>query len=117
MKNTRTQKISEEIKKNIMSMLAKGQIKNKEILDSRSIISITKIDVVRDLKYAYIYVSVLGNDGDDIVTALDKSSGYIRSLIGKSIKLRYTPELIFHLDKSIEEGINMIKLIDEVNNR
>lgn len=110
----RTLRIAEEIKKVITTMLSEGKVKNKELLDTRSIISITKVDVVRDLKYAYIYVSVLGNDSLSILEALEKSSGYIRSEIGKKVKMRYTPELIFKSDSSIKEGIEMISFINDV---
>lgn len=117
MKKERTVKIAEEIKKKIMKMILEGDIKNREILDSNAIISITRLDVVRDLKYAYVYVSILGGNHQKILEAFQKSAGYIRSEVGKAVKLRYTPELIFRLDTSIKDGVEMIKFIDEVNHK
>lgn len=115
MKQDRTFKIAEEIKKKIMEMILEGHIKNRDILDTNAIISITKLDVVRDLRYAYVYISVLGGNSNKILEAFEKSAGYIRSQVGKTVKLRYTPELIFRLDTSIKDGVEMIKFIDQVN--
>lgn len=114
MKFERTQRIGEEIKKSITKMLIEGHIKNSIILNTHSLISVVKVDVVRDLKYAYIYISILGTGKDDIIEALKKSSGFIRREVGKQIKLRYTPELIFLSDESIKNGVEMIKKINEV---
>ena len=115
MKFERTQRIGEEIKKTITKMLIEGHIKNTVILNTHSLISVVAVDVVRDLKYAYVYISVLGTGKDDIIEALKKSSGYIRKEVGKQTKLRYTPELIFLADDSIKYGVDMIKKINEVN--
>lgn len=114
MKFERTQRIGEEIKKSITKMLIEGHIKNSVILNTHSLISVVAVEVVRDLKYAYIYISVLGSGKDDIIEALKKSSGFIRREVGKQIKLRYTPELIFLSDESIKNGVEMIKKINEV---
>lgn len=115
MKFERTQRIGEEIKKTITKMLIEGHIKNTVILNTHSLISVVAVEVVRDLKYAYVYISVLGSGKDDIIEALKKSSGYIRREVGKQTKLRYTPELIFLPDDSIKYGVEMIKKINEVN--
>ena len=111
----RTRRIGEEIKKSITELLREQRIKDIRIIDSRSLISITTVDVVRDLKYAYIYISVLGNDSDKVLEGFKSASGFIRKEVGKDIKLRYTPELIFKMDDSIERGVNMSKLINDLN--
>ena len=111
----RTRRIGEEIKKSITELLREQRIKDIRIIDSRSLISITTVDVVRDLKYAYIYISVLGNDSDKVLEGFKSASGFIRKEVGKVIKLRYTPELIFKMDDSIERGVNMSKLINDLN--
>ena len=69
MKFERTQRIGEEIKKTITKMLIEGHIKNTVILNTHSLISVVAVDVVRDLKYAYVYISVLGTGKDDIIEA------------------------------------------------
>ena len=115
MKFERTKRIGEEIKKTITKMLIEGHIKNSVILNTHSLISVVAVDVVRDLKYAYVYISVLGKGKDEIIDSLKKSSGFIRREVGKFTKLRYTPELIFLEDNSIKNGVDMIAKINKVS--
>ena len=96
-------------------MLIEGHIKNSVILNTHSLISVVAVDVVRDLKYAYVYISVLGQGKDEIIDSLKKSSGFIRREVGKFTKLRYTPELIFLEDNSIKNGVDMIAKINKVS--
>jgi ribosome-binding factor A len=109
----RISRISEEFKREI-SEIIKNDIKDPRIADFTSIMS---VEVTRDLRYAKVYVSVFGDDTakNDTLTGLRNAAGYIRKEIGKRIKLRYTPEILFELDTSIERGIYISKLIDEVN--
>ena len=69
-----------------------------------------------DLKFAKVFVSVLGNDEDKEKTkkGLTSAASHIRSLLAKSLNLRNTPELTFFIDDSIEYGVNMSKKIDEL---
>ncbi len=109
----RTGRISEEIKKVISDLLVK-KLKDPRI---SSMTSVTGVEVTNDLRYAKVYISVLGNKKDKTRTikGLERASGYIRKEIGAKIDLRYTPELRFYIDKSIENGIYMSKLIEKVN--
>lgn len=111
----RGQRIAEEIRKIISQMLYEGQIKDTKVKSSNSLISITTVDVVRDLRYAYVYVSVLGNDKEQVLEGLVNASGYVRKEVGKELNIRYTPEIVFRLDDSMEKGAYMDKLIREVN--
>jgi ribosome-binding factor A len=108
----RISRISEEFKREI-SEIIKNDIKDPRIADFTSIMS---VEVTRDLRYAKVYVSVFGDETakNDTLAGLRNAAGYIRKEIGKRIKLRYTPEIIFDLDTSIERGIYISKLIDEV---
>ncbi|MDO4794090.1 MAG: 30S ribosome-binding factor RbfA [Filifactor alocis] len=110
----RTRRISEEIKKVVSSMLLEGEIKDTKIRQSKGLISVTNVDVVRDLKYAYIYISVLGDDPVEIIEGLKRASGYVRNRVGRVVDLRYTPEIIFRPDDSIQKGVEMSKLISEL---
>lgn len=110
----RTRRISEEIKKVIGGMLLEGEIKDTKVRETRGLISVTNVDVVRDLKYAYVYISVLGDDPEVILEGLKRASGYVRNRVGKAVDLRYTPEIVFRLDDSIEKGVEMSKLINEL---
>lgn len=111
----RTGRIGEEIKRAITELLTERRIKDVRITDTHSLISVTTVEVVKDLKYAYVYISVLGNDADKIMEGFSSASGYIRKEVGGKVNLRYTPELIFRADDSIERGIHMSKLIDELH--
>ncbi|MTI67483.1 MAG: 30S ribosome-binding factor RbfA [Firmicutes bacterium] len=112
MSSKRQARISEEIKK-VVSKLITKELKDPGI---SSLTSITEVEVTGDLRYAKIYISVLGNDKDrdSTIKALERASGFIRKEIGNRIKLRYTPEPVFYSDNSIENGIYISKLIDKV---
>ena len=107
----RTDRISEEVKKEVSTII------HSELKDPRlpKMISVISADVTRDLRYAKIYISVLGSEQEekDAIHALKSAAGYIRREIGRRLKLRYTPELIFELDHSIERGVYITKLIND----
>lgn len=109
----RVNRISEEVKK-VVSELIYNSIKDPRV---SLMTTITKVEVTRDLRYARIFVSVLGNqeEKNNTIIGLQSAKGFIRKEIGSKIDLRYVPEPIFHLDESIEQGIYMSKLIEEVN--
>jgi len=109
----RNKRISEEIKK-IVSHLIMYDIKDPRI---PSMTSVTHVDTTRDLRFTYIYISVLDSKADKnaIVEGLNSAKGFVRKEIGKELKLRYTPEPIFKMDESIETGIYISKLINDVN--
>ncbi|WP_425447482.1 30S ribosome-binding factor RbfA [Dethiothermospora halolimnae] len=113
MGSKRLNRIAEEIKKVVSSIIA-NKLKDPRI---STMTSITKVTVTRDLRYAKIYVGVLGNEKEkkDSLNGLKSAKGFIRRGIGETINLRYTPEPLFYLDESIEHGIYISKLIDKVN--
>ena len=78
--------------------------------------SVMDVEVAPDLKTCKVWVSVMGNDEDRERTqeGLKSAAGYIRSTLAKELNMRYTPELRFIMDDSIEYAINMSKKIDEV---
>jgi len=109
----RVNRLNEEMKKGISDII-RNDLRDPRISMMTSILS---VDVTRDLRYATVYISVLGNENEkkETIMALEKSSGYVRREIGKKIKTRYTPEIIFKLDESIEKGIEMYHKISEIN--
>lgn len=113
MNEKRVNRISEEVKKIISELLYNG-LKDPRI---SPMTSITRVEVTRDLRYAKIYVSILGNkeEKESSIEGLNSAKGFIRKEIGNKIDIRYIPEPIFILDESIEEGIRMSKLIEDVN--
>lgn len=78
--------------------------------------SVMDVEVAPDLKTCKVWVTVMGDDEDRLRTAegLKSAAGYIRSTLAKELNMRYTPELRFIMDDSIEYAINMSKMIDEV---
>ena len=78
--------------------------------------SVMDVEVAPDLKTCKVLVTVMGDDEDRARTAegLKSAAGYIRSTLAKELNMRYTPELRFIMDDSIEYAINMSRKIDEV---
>ena len=77
------------------------------------------VEVAPDLKTCKAYISVLGNDEAKkaTITGLKSAEGYIRRQLAKNLNLRNTPEIRFILDESIEYGVNMSRMIDEVTRK
>jgi len=90
-----------------------------EMSDPRigEVVSVIRAETTTDLKHCKIYISVLGEEEKrkESMTALGRASGFIRKRLAETINLRNTPELIFVFDDSIEYGMKMARLIDEVN--
>ena len=108
-KNTR---INGEVQTEL-STLIRGEIKDPRI---HPMTSVTAVEVAPDLKTCRAYISVLGSGEAKKPTmdGLNSAEGYIRRLLAKNLNLRNTPEIRFILDESIEYGVNMSKLIDDV---
>ena len=79
--------------------------------------SVVAVDVAPDLKTCKAYISVLGDEEarSSTLAGLKSAEGFIKNRLAKTINLRNTPEITFVMDQSIEYGVNMSKLIDEVN--
>lgn len=109
MSEQRAHRVAEEIKREISTIL-RDEVKDPRV---SGMISVTGVDVTRDLSHARIYLSVFGSDEEQqgTLTALDKATGFIRSTIGKRIRLRHTPELTFHLDRSIAYGAHISEVL------
>lgn len=83
--------------------------------DLSGLITVTRVDTSADFSIAKIYVSMIGAKNNKAnLRTLKKASGFVRSKLARSINLKKTPEIIFLFDESIEYGIKMDKLLDEV---
>ncbi len=113
MNEKRINRISEEVKK-VVSDLIQNEIKDPRI---SGMPSVNKVSVTKDLRFAKIYISVLGSEEDKASTieGLQSAKGFVRKEIGSRIDLRHVPEPLFELDESIEKALYMTKLIEEVN--
>ena len=97
-----------------LSNIIRNEIKDPRI---STLTSVVAVEVSPDLKFAKAYISVLGSDEEkkDTIKGLKSAEGFIRKKLATSINLRNTPQISFVIDESIEYGVNMSKLIDEVN--
>ncbi|NLJ70006.1 MAG: 30S ribosome-binding factor RbfA [Clostridiaceae bacterium] len=108
----RSDRVGEEIKK-VVAELIQNEIEDPRLPDFTTV---TAVEVTRDLSYATIYVSALG-DGEQIkatLSVMESAKKFIRYRIGQEIRLRNVPEIRFKYDNSIAEGNRMSKIIDEV---
>ena len=108
-KNTR---INGEVQKELSNII-RGEIKDPRI---NPLTSVVAVEVAPDLKTCKAYISVLGDEKSqqDTIKGLKSAKGYIRTMLAKSINLRNTPQITFILDQSIEYGVKMSKMIDDV---
>ena len=105
----RTDRISEEMKKEVSAII------QYELKDPRlpKMVSVTAAEVTRDLRYAKIFISVLGDENDkkNAISGQKSAVGFLRREIGQRLNLRYTPETLFEFDNSIERGVHLNKPI------
>ncbi|MGI5946249.1 MAG: 30S ribosome-binding factor RbfA [Lachnospiraceae bacterium] len=108
-KNTR---INMEVQREL-SEIIRGEVKDPRIHPMTTVVS---VEVTPDLKYCKAYISVLGDEESAKATiqGLKSAEGYIRRELARRVNLRNTPEIKFILDQSIEYGVAMSHLIDEV---
>ena len=117
----RPQRLAEEIKKTVGSMLITGRLKDPRF---QGMIAVSDCEVSGDGSYATLYITALsykpgeefGEDQkEELLKAFERSSGFIRSEIGKNMKVRYVPELIWKFDSSFEYGQKMDALLDSLD--
>lgn len=107
----RPDRLAEAIKKEVSELL-RDEIKDPRI----GFVSITAVRVSKDLRYADIFASIYGEPAEQkaAMDALAKARGFVRSELGKRIRLRHTPEINFKQDNSIAQGVHLVRLIDEL---
>ena len=107
----RASRLAESIKEEVSKMI------REDVKDPRlGFATVTDVEVADDLRHAKVFVSILGNE-EEIKSSMDvltRASGFIRSELGKSIRLRYVPEISFRYDESIVHGAHISKLLREV---
>ena len=109
--NNRIERINEEYRRELSQIIG-YELKNANIT---GMISVTKVKVTTDLKYAKVYVSLLNcKSTKNTMEALKKSSGFIRTELAKRINLRNTPELQFEIDDSLEYGARIDSILKEI---
>jgi len=109
----RSKRVRGQLKKEISRVL------QEDLNDPRiGFVTLTRIDLTDDLRYAKVYFSVLGDEAakQSSTEGIQSAVGYIRRLIGERLKLKYVPEISFKLDKSIEYSINLEKTFERLKN-
>ena len=109
----RSNRVAQELKKEVAVIL------QREVKDPRiGMVTVSDVEVSRDLAYAKIFVTFLFDNDQEAINqgmkGLEKASPYIRSLVGKAMRLRIVPELRFIYDESLVEGMRMSNLVSNV---
>lgn len=110
---SRADRVAQELQKEIAIIL------QREVKDPRiGMVTVSDVEISRDLAYAKVFVTFLFDSDESAVErgleGLNKASGYIRTLVGKSMRLRIVPELRFVYDQSLVEGMRMSNLVTNV---
>ncbi|NLJ34062.1 MAG: 30S ribosome-binding factor RbfA [Firmicutes bacterium] len=111
MAGVRRQRVREAYKQEL------GELIQRQLKDPRiGFVSVTDVDITGDLRQARVYVSVLGDEESKgrTMEALKGAQAYLRTEMGKRVRLRYTPELVFFLDESIERGMRLKNILDKL---
>ena len=107
---SRASRIADQIQRDLSGLI------RQEVKDPRvGLVTITAVEVNRDLSHAKVYVSSLGEVGavEQSVEALQHAAGFLRSQLGRTLKIRSVPQLQFIYDASVERGVRLSHLIDE----
>lgn len=114
MAKERINKINEELRRELSGVL-------REVKDSRipMMTSIVAVNVTNDLSYAKVFVSVMGDAEvqKKALEGLKSAAGFMRREVGRKMTIRYTPELIFEIDRSIEHGAHINEVINSLNKK
>ena len=112
MASNRIGRINEEIQKELADLL-------RELKDPRvhkTMLSITRVETTPDLRYCKVYVSLLDKEfTKETIAGLKSSSGYLRRELGRSLNLRYTPELQWQADDSITHGAHILDILSKLD--
>ena len=109
--NNRMNKVDEELKKEISNIISL-ELKNPHLT---GLISVSKVKTTPDLRFARVFVTMINEKSKkENLAILKKSSGFIRSSLAKRVNLRYTPELVFEFDESIEYGSRIDEILKTI---
>lgn len=112
MNKTRMSRVGEEIKKELSLILQRG-LKDPRV----GFVTVTDVEVSSDLQLAKVFVSIFGSEEQrkESLVGLAKAKGYLRTEIGKRVKLRHIPDFVFKLDESIDYGSKIESILREIS--
>ena len=112
MASNRISRINEEIQRELSEQFRR--LKDPRVSQT-GMVSITRVDTTGDLRYARIYVSALDKSQEkEVLKGLKSAAGFLRRELGRSLQLRYTPELQFVADDSIQHGAHILEVLRQV---
>ena len=108
----RIDRVSEDIKREIIAVIR--ELKDPRVMDK--MLTVVRVEVSSDASYAKVYISAMEGleTAKEAVKGLKSATGYIRREVGKRLHLRKTPELNFVADDSLEHGMNIVKMMDDL---
>jgi ribosome-binding factor A len=102
-------RVNELLKRELSSIIT------REISFDGALVTLNQVDVTPDLKHAHAYVSVFGKeDQKSAMAKLEEHRVVLQTALAKSVTLKYTPQLVFHLDDSIERGARVFEILQEI---
>lgn len=110
--NRRADRVAEAIREEVATFLAED-VKDPRVV---GLVTVTGVDVTRDLRQAKVYVSVMGSDTERAATfdGLNSVAGHLRSRVGRALRLRLAPEIIFRPDESIARAARIESLLAQI---
>jgi ribosome-binding factor A len=111
----RSERLQEQIRSDLSEMLQREVVDPR--LSSGALISITAVELTEDLRYARVFLSILGSD-EQVRTAFEgvrHAAGYLRRGLAQRLTIRFVPELNFQLDPSLARGARVLELLKEIS--
>ncbi len=108
----RSARVGDQMKQEIADILMK-KIKDPRV----GFVTVTDVDIADDLKNAKVFVSILGAGKEETLKGLTSAAPFIRSELGKRIRLKYLPELLFRFDGTVERGAHIMELLREIEEK
>lgn len=110
----RAERVSDQMKQEIADILMR-KIKDPRI----GFVTVTDVDVADDLRNAKVFVSVYGSDAEkeSSLKGLGSAAAFIRSEVGKRMRMRYVPELLFRFDSTVERGAHIMELLRQIEEK
>jgi len=111
----RTRRLGDQIQRELADLI------RDEVRDPRvGMVTVSGVEVTRDLAHAKVFIAVLGADADQVQASLEglgRAAGYLRKLLGQRLHVRTVPQLHFQYDDSFDRGARLSKLIDDAVSR
>ncbi len=113
----RSERLEDQIRADISDMLQRDMT-DPRLTTTSVMVSITDVELTEDLRYARVYVSILGSDEQtrDAFAAIRHAAGFIRHQLAQRLSLRFVPELSFQLDPSVARGVRVLELMKQIEN-